>query len=119
MDYLERVLARLLLLADRHAAAVVSVRDAAIGVDGQLDMRGVAGHRLVDRVIDDLPDQMVKAAPVGRADVHARPAPNCLKTLEDLDALCRVRRRTRLRVRTRLPAVAVTVGCRRRWLLHD
>ena len=51
-----------------------------------VDRRGVAGHRLVDRVVDDLPDEVVQAALVGRADVHARPAADGLEALEDLDA---------------------------------
>ena len=54
-------------------------------------MRRVAGHRLVDRVVDDLPDQVVQAARVGGADVHARPPADRLEALEDLDAFGRVR----------------------------
>ena len=46
----------------------------------------VARHRLVDRVVDDLPDEVVQAARVGRADVHARALANGLEALEDLDA---------------------------------
>ena len=86
VDDLERVLAGR-VLADRHAAAVVDdldqCRPAAIVT---WIVRGVAGHRLVDRVVDDLPDEVVEAADVGRADVHARAAANGLEALEDLDA---------------------------------
>ena len=46
----------------------------------------MAGHRLVDRVVDDLPDEVMQAALVGRADVHARAAADGLEALEDLDA---------------------------------
>ena len=84
---LEGVLAGLLLPPDRHAAAVVLVAHAAVGQDANLDARGVAGHRLVDGVVDDLPDEVVQAAAVGRADVHARPPADRLEALEDLDAL--------------------------------
>ena len=52
-----------------------------------VDPGGVAGHRLVDRVVDDLPDEVVQAAGVGRADVHARALADRLEPLEDLDAL--------------------------------
>jgi hypothetical protein len=51
-----------------------------------IDGGGVAGHRLVDRVVDDLPDEVVEPAPVGRADVHARATTDRLEALEDLDA---------------------------------
>ena len=85
VDDLERVLAGR-MLADRHAAAVVLDRDHAVGLDRDLDDLGLAGHRLVDRVVDDLPDEVVQAAGVGRADVHARALANGLETLEDLDA---------------------------------
>ena len=80
------------MLADGHAAAVVDVHEAAVRLDRDVDPRGVAGHRLVDRVVDDLPDEVMEAADIGRADVHARAAANRLEALEDLDALGGVRR---------------------------
>ena len=85
VDDLERVLAGR-VLADRHAAAVVLDGHDAVGLDRDLDRLGVAGHRLVDRVVDDLPDEVVEAARVGRADVHARALADSLEALEDLDA---------------------------------
>ena len=94
VDDLERVLARR-VLADRHAAAVVDDDHGPVRLDRHVDRRGVAGHRLVDRVVDDLPDEMVQAADVGRADVHAGPAADGLETLEDLDARGVVLRATR------------------------
>ena len=84
----ERVLAGLLLLADRARRGRCPV-DVTLpsALDGQLDVRRMAGHRLVDRVVDDFPDEVVQAAHVGRADVHARALANRLEALEDLDAL--------------------------------
>ena len=70
---------------DRDAAAVVGDRDAAVGQQGDLDRGGVAGHRLVDGVVDDLPDQVVQAALAGGADVHAGPLADRLEPLEDGD----------------------------------
>ena len=67
------------------AASVVLDPDAAVGLEGEHDPVAVAGQRLVDRVVDDLPDQVVQAALAGRADVHARPLADRLETLEDLD----------------------------------
>ena len=62
-------------------------RDAAVGEQGHVDGVGVAGQRLVDRVVDDLPDQVVQAALTGRPDVHAGPLADRLQALEDLDRL--------------------------------
>ena len=64
---------------DRHAAAVVDDPHAAVGEQHDLDAVGVAGQRLVDGVVDDLPDQVVQAALGGRADVHAGPLADRLR----------------------------------------
>jgi len=45
----------------------------------------VAGQGLVDRVVDDLPDQVVQAALAGGPDVHARALADRLEPLEHLD----------------------------------
>ena len=57
------------------------------------DPVAVAGQRLVDGVVDDLPDQVVQAALAGGADVHARTLADRLEALEDLDRAGVVRRR--------------------------
>src|SRR5262245_58683401 len=74
------------VLADGDAAAVVLDLDDAFVHDGDPNPSRVAGHRLVDRVVDELPPAVVEPARVGRADVHAGPAPNGLEPFEDLDA---------------------------------
>ena len=86
VDHLERVDSAL-VPADRHAATVVLDGDHAVGGDLDRDPCREAGHRLVDRVVDDLPDEVVQAPGVGRADVHAGALPDGLEALEDLDAL--------------------------------
>jgi hypothetical protein len=68
-----------------NAAAVVDDLDAAVAEEPDVDPAGVAGHRLVDRVVDDFPDQVVKAALTRGPDVHARSFPDCLETLENGD----------------------------------
>ena len=50
-----------------------------------VDAVAEAGHRLVDGVVDDLVDEVVQAALVGAADVHAGAAADGLEALEDLD----------------------------------
>src|SRR5690606_10334402 len=74
------------------AAAVVGDRDGAVVVERDLDGVAVAGQRLVDRVVDDLPDQVVQAALPGGADVHAGPLADGLEALEHLDRRGVVRR---------------------------
>ena len=53
------------------AAAVVLDPHAAVGEEGDVDGVGVAGERLVHRVVDDLVDEVVQTARARRADVHA------------------------------------------------
>ena len=47
---------------DGDAAAIVFDRDAAIDVDRDAHRGGVAGHRFVDRVVDDFVHEVVQAA---------------------------------------------------------
>ena len=67
------------------AAAVVLDADAAVVLQGHRDAGGVAGQRLVDGVVDDLPHEVVQAALAGGADVHAGALADGLEPLEDLD----------------------------------
>ena len=70
---------------DRDAAAVVGDGQVAVGAEMHLDAVGVAGDRLVHRVVDDLGEEVVQRIGVGAADIHARAAPDRLQPLEDLD----------------------------------
>jgi hypothetical protein len=55
----------------RDAAAIVVDAAATVGQQGDADAGTETGHRLVDRVVDDLPDQVVETSQTGGADVHA------------------------------------------------
>src|SRR5690606_713546 len=70
---------------DGDTAAVVHDAHAAVGHERDLDPRGVPGHRLVDRVVHDLLDQVVQAALTGGPDVHAGAFADGLEPLEDRD----------------------------------
>src|SRR6185369_5935864 len=72
---------------DRNPAAVVLNRAGVGGVQYDLDAVAVTSEGLVDRVVDHLVDEMVKAARAGRADVHAGAFANGFQTLEDGDVL--------------------------------
>ena len=109
-DHFERALAGLGMAVDRDAAAVIGHRHRlAVGVQRHDDPRGVPVHHLVDGVVDDFPEQVVKARLVDAADVHARPAPNGLQALEHRDRFCRVAssRHGRFRDRSILSSIRV------------
>jgi hypothetical protein len=72
-NHLERALLRRRMLVDRNPAAVIAHRDrAAVFVQRDDDVRREAVHRLVNGVIENLPDQVVEAGGADAADVHAR-----------------------------------------------
>ena len=82
------------MLADRNAAAVVLDRHRAVEVNGDVHAVAIARERLVDRVVDDLVDHVVKPrAVIGVADVHPGPFANGVQALQYLDALFVVARR--------------------------
>src|SRR5215216_6769382 len=56
-------------------------------MDEDLDLSGLARQGLVDRVVDDLVDEMVEPPLPGRADVHAGALANRFEALEDGDVL--------------------------------
>ena len=64
---------------------IVADRDAVVGVERDRDPVAVAGHGLVDGVVDDLVDAVVVAALEGVADVHGGALADGLHALEDLD----------------------------------
>ena len=85
-DHLERALLRLRVLVHRNAAAVVGDRDrAAVGMQRDRDGGGVAVHRLVHRVVQDLPHQVMQAGAADAADVHAGPLANGLQPFKNRD----------------------------------
>ena len=84
---------RLLVLVHRDTPAVVFDGHTVVFVDGDIDSSAETRHRLIHRVVDDLPDQVVKAARTGRPDIHGRALANRLETLENRDVLRLVRGR--------------------------
>jgi hypothetical protein len=70
---------------DRDATAVVLDPHAAVVEQGDVNAVGVPGQRLVDGVVDDLPDHVVQAALAGGADVHTGALAHRLEALENGD----------------------------------
>src|SRR5262249_23276429 len=78
-------LAALLVDVDGNAAPIVADGARTVRVQDDLDAVAVAGKRLVDRVVDGLVDQVMQPVRARIADVHRRPPPHGLETLEHLD----------------------------------
>ncbi len=100
------------------AATVVDDGDRVVDVDEHFHGVAMASQGLVDRVVDDLIDQVMKARLAGRSDIHRRTHPYRLKSLQDFDGvgavgdlvrfldhfLCRYFRFFGARARRRTPA---------------
>src|SRR5438067_3330298 len=69
----------------------------------QIDAVARSVHRLIDRVVEHLADEVVQAAQIRRPDVHAGSTTNCLEAFEHLDVARAVGRH---RGRTALAPVA-------------
>ena len=53
--------------------------------NSHLDVRGMTGHGFIDGVVDTLPHKVMKCVEASATDVHARPLPDRIKALQDLD----------------------------------
>ena len=71
----------------RDPSAVIGDLDAPVFEDAYVDLGGEARHRLVDGVVDDLPDQVVESTLTGGADVHTRALADRFQTLENFDRI--------------------------------
>ena len=85
-DHLERRLVVLLHHVDGDAAPIVTDgHGVTVLVQPHLDARGVAVHDFIDRVVDDLPEEVVIPVCPRAADVHAGANAHGLEALEHLD----------------------------------
>ena len=76
---------------DGNSAPVVDDATAAVGEQGHIDTRRVARECLVDRVVDDLVDEVMEARRAGRADVHTGALAHRLEALQNGDVFGAVR----------------------------
>ena len=83
-------LVQLLVLVYRNTTTVVLYGYRLVLVDGNLDVRAIACHSLVDRVVHCLVYEVVKTLLAYVADVHRRALAHCLKSFKNLDITCRV-----------------------------
>ena len=92
-DHFERgLLRKFRMRIDRNAAPVVGHADEAVGLELDLDPVGVAGDRLVHRVVDHFGEQVMQRLLVGAADIHAGAAAHRLQPFQHLDVARRVAR---------------------------
>ena len=54
-------------------------------MNGDVDLIAEARQRLVNRVVDNLVDEMVQSRRAGRPDVHRRALPDRFQAFEDLN----------------------------------
>ena len=72
--------------AGRNASAIVDHRNRVIGMDGDDDIVAMTGECFVNRVVDNLENQMMQTSAIGGiADVHARALANRFEAFENLD----------------------------------
>ena len=72
---------------DWDAAAIVLDRNAIVAQNRDIDFGAKPRERLVDRVVDDLGDEMMQAALRSVADVHAGTLPDRFQAFKNLDGL--------------------------------
>ena len=92
-DDLECVLAGLRVPVHGDPAPIVGDRQRrAAGVQGHDDRRRVAVHGFVDRVVEDLPREVMEAGRADAPDVHPRPLADRVEAFENGDVFCGVGR---------------------------
>ena len=84
-DDFESRLVHLLVLVDGDASAVVLYGDRFVFVDGYFDVGAIAGHSLVDRVVDGFVDQVVETFLRDVTDIHGRAFAHGLESFQNLN----------------------------------
>ena len=75
----------------RDAAAVVGHGDRSVGIEGDRHEICMTGQRLIDGVVDDFVDHVMKTGTIiGIADVHAWSLADGIQAFQDLDGVCAV-----------------------------
>lgn len=70
-----------------HTAAIVGDGQQIAGLERHLNTIGMACNGFVHRVVEHFGGEVVQRPLVGAADVHARPAPDRLQALQDLNRM--------------------------------
>ncbi|MNC19049.1 hypothetical protein D3C75_669740 [compost metagenome] len=81
------------ILADRNTPPVINYSNTVIFMNNHLNPVAKTCQRLIDTVIDNLPDQMMQTLGAGRADVHAGTLPDRFQPFKHLNLaliICRL-----------------------------
>ena len=111
-DHLQRRLAgELGMRIDGDAAAVVAHHDRLVGAQLDLDAAGMARHRLVHGVVEDLGHEVMQRAFVGAADIHAGALADGFKPFQHLDRGGGIAVGGRLRARKKVVGHGYSCSC--------
>ena len=75
---------------DRNAAAVIGDGDGVVVVNGDFDFACIAGESLVDGIIHDLINEVMKAHLARRTDIHGGTQAHGFKSFEDFNVVAGV-----------------------------
>ncbi len=71
----------------RNSAAIILDGDAVVAMNNNINLGAEAGQRFVNRVVDDLGDQVVQSTFGSVADIHAGPFTNRFEPLQNFDRI--------------------------------
>ena len=80
----------LLLNPYRNSTTIIHNSDGIILVNGYLNILAISGQSLIYRIVYNLVYQVMKTCRRSAANIHARPFPDCLKPLQNLNLVCSV-----------------------------
>ena len=73
---------------NRNTTTIVPDCDAIVGVNHYIHACAVPGKRFVDRVVNELLHHVLQTCAIlGITDVHPRPTPHSVKSMQDFDAI--------------------------------
>jgi hypothetical protein len=73
------------VLVNGNSATIINDTDATIGTHEDLDVVAVTGKGLVNRVVDDFRNKMVKTTGTGGTDVHSGALANRFEAFKNLN----------------------------------
>ncbi len=73
------------VLIDGNPTTIVRDSDAVVLMNDDGDFAAVSRYGFINRVVDNLIDEMMKAIGPGRPDIHCRALANRIQAFQDLD----------------------------------
>jgi hypothetical protein len=88
--HLDRGSILFLVKIDWNPPPIIPDGHAIVDMNDDLDLLTVSGQSLIDAIVDQFVNQVMKAFCPGVSDVHGRPFPDSGKAIQDLDLFCRI-----------------------------